>query len=102
MTSFKFQIQLACEVQKPLFLHEREAHREMVKLLQAYKDRCGYLPWDLSLRYPFSVPFSRGLPPSVIHCFTGTSEEAKKYLEMGCYIGLTGECNLIDLHKQGI
>ena len=30
------------------------------------------------------------LPPAVIHCFTGTVEEAKKYMEMGLYIGLTG------------
>tara|TARA_R110002050_G_scaffold156010_2_gene283964 strand:- start:1321 stop:1488 length:168 start_codon:yes stop_codon:yes gene_type:complete len=25
-----------------------------------------------------------------VHCFTGTLEEAKIYLEMGCYIGVTG------------
>ncbi|KAK6059112.1 orotate phosphoribosyltransferase [Cooperia oncophora] len=30
------------------------------------------------------------LPPAVIHCFTGTEDEAKKYVEMGLYIGLTG------------
>ena len=30
------------------------------------------------------------LPPCVIHCFTGTREQAQKYLELGCYIGLTG------------
>ena len=67
--NLSLQLQLACELQKPLFLHEREAHGEMVKLLEAYKDR---------------------RPNAVIHCFTGTREEAEKYLEMGCYIGLTG------------
>ena len=30
------------------------------------------------------------MPPCVIHCFTGTREQAQKYLELGCYIGLTG------------
>ena len=30
------------------------------------------------------------LPKAVIHCFTGTVDEAKKYVEMGLYIGLTG------------
>ena len=30
------------------------------------------------------------LPPCVIHCFTGTRDQAQKYLELGCYIGLTG------------
>lgn len=33
---------------------------------------------------------ARRLPPAVIHCFTGTIEEAKRYIEMGLYIGLTG------------
>ena len=30
------------------------------------------------------------LPKCVIHCFTGTVEEVTKYLDIGCYIGLTG------------
>ena len=30
---FDFQIQLACDLKKPLFLHERDAHPEMVELL---------------------------------------------------------------------
>ena len=30
------------------------------------------------------------LPPCVIHCFTGTKEHALTYLNLGCYIGLTG------------
>jgi Tat protein secretion system quality control protein TatD with DNase activity len=64
-----FQIRLACDLKKPLFLHERDAHVEMVELLSRYRDR---------------------LPNCVIHCFTGSKEQAVKYLEMGCYIGLTG------------
>jgi TatD DNase family protein len=60
---------LACELGKPLFIHEREAHAEMVEILSRH---------------------SSTLPPAVIHCFTGTIEEAKKYIEMGLYIGLTG------------
>ena len=65
-----FQIQLACDLKKPLFLHERDAHVELVELLTRYRDR---------------------LPACVIHCFTGSKEQAVKYLEMGCYIGLTGK-----------
>jgi len=66
---FEKQIQLACRVGKPLFLHERDAHDEMVGLLDKYKSQ---------------------LPNCVIHCFTGTKEQAVKYLSMGFYIGLTG------------
>ena len=70
MSFFILQIRLACELKKPLFLHEREAHAEVVRLLELYRDR--------------------GLPHCVIHCFTGNKEQAQKYLSMGCYIGLTG------------
>ncbi|KJH45891.1 hydrolase, TatD family [Dictyocaulus viviparus] len=64
-----FRVELACELKKPLFIHEREAHQDMVNILSEVGDR---------------------LPPAVVHCFTGTEEEAKKYIEMGLYIGLTG------------
>ncbi len=64
------QLQLACELQKPLFLHERDAHGEMVNLLEPYKNK---------------------LPGCIIHCFTGNKDEAQKYLDLGCHIGLTGK-----------
>lgn len=30
---------------------------------------------------------------AVVHCFTGTKEELLEYLELGCYIGITGWLN---------
>ncbi|KAK6758328.1 hypothetical protein RB195_015879 [Necator americanus] len=66
---FEKQVELACELNKPLFIHEREAHEDMVRILSNSGE---------------------SLPPTVIHCFTGTEEEAKKYVEMGLHIGLTG------------
>ncbi|KAJ1370914.1 hypothetical protein KIN20_032739 [Parelaphostrongylus tenuis] len=64
-----WEVELACELKKPLFIHEREAHNDMVQILSQAGNR---------------------LPPAVVHCFTGTEDEAKKYVEMGMYIGLTG------------
>lgn len=66
---FEKQVALACELGKPLFLHERDAHQEMVSILERFVDK---------------------LPSCVIHCFTGNREQAIKYLQLGCYIGLTG------------
>ncbi|KAK6635302.1 hypothetical protein RUM43_007812 [Polyplax serrata] len=66
---FEQQVKLACELNKPLFLHEREAHEDLLSILTKYKNK---------------------MPATVIHCFTGTVDEAKTYLEMGFYIGLTG------------
>lgn len=66
---FESQVQLAVELQKPLFIHERDAHEDMVKILSKYLSK---------------------LPPTVIHCFTGKAKDAQKYVEMGLNIGLTG------------
>ncbi|CAD0004285.1 TatD family hydrolase [Flavobacterium salmonis] len=66
---YKAQLELAIEVQKPLFLHERAA---FTRFMDITKD---YLP---------------KLPKGVVHCFTGTLQEAKTYLDNGFYLGFTG------------
>ena len=63
------QVEIACKAGKPLFLHERDAHRDLVDVLQKFKGQ---------------------LPPVIVHCFTGTESEAEMYIEMGCYLGVTG------------
>lgn len=68
-TCYKAQLELAIEVQKPLFLHERAA---FTKFMEITKD---YLPQ---------------LPRAVVHCFTGSLPEAKTYLDNGLYLGFTG------------
>jgi len=66
--SFINHIELAIKLNKPLFLHERDAHKEFVEILSPYKDKV----------------------KCVVHCFTGTSAELKEYLDLGFYIGITG------------
>ncbi|XP_002732607.2 3'-5' ssDNA/RNA exonuclease TatD-like [Saccoglossus kowalevskii] len=68
-TVFEKQIQLACKLKKPLFVHERKAFDDVLRLLVKYK---------------------KDLPPTVIHCFGGTDVQLETYLENGFYIGLTG------------
>ncbi|KAL4105845.1 hypothetical protein PRIC1_003901 [Phytophthora ramorum] len=69
--AFRAQVALACELKMPLFVHEREAHEALVEVLQ-----------------PFVA--NGILPQTVVHCFTGTEDEMKRYLAMGFSIGLTG------------
>lgn len=64
---FLQQLDLAKELNLPVILHCRMAHDEMIKILN-----------------------SRGERRGVVHCFTGTLEQAKKYIEMGFYLGITG------------
>lgn len=65
---FKAQVELACEIKKPLFLHSRDAKEKFVEVLKQFKT----------------------LPPAVAHCFTGTREELHSYLDLGLYVGITG------------
>ncbi|WP_440903496.1 TatD family hydrolase [Catenovulum sp. SX2] len=66
---FAAQLQLAEQLAAPLFLHQRDAHADFVQLLQQ----------NVS-------DFSK----TVVHCFTGEADELAAYIEMGCYIGITG------------
>ncbi|MCL8536879.1 TatD family hydrolase [Chryseobacterium gallinarum] len=66
---YKAQLELAIDVNKPLFLHERSAFRRFNEITDTYLSE---------------------LPEAVVHCFTGTLEEAKIYLDKGYYLGFTG------------
>ena len=67
--AFEQQLQIALDVQKPLFLHQRDAHADFIAILDALRDR---------------------LPPAVVHCFTGERNELVDYLDRGFHIGITG------------
>lgn len=66
---FEHQLALACELQKPVFLHQRDAHGRFMPLIKAFRD---------------------GLPGGVVHCFTGSREELWDYLDLDLHIGVTG------------
>lgn len=66
---FKQFIELARHNQLPLILHCREAYDRVLELLEAE---------------------TQPLPRGTIHCFTGTLEQAQRFIELGFYIGLTG------------
>lgn len=66
---FVAQVELACELGKPLFLHSRDAHPRFAEILRAHRDR---------------------LPAAVAHCFTGEAAELRAYLDLDLYIGITG------------
>jgi TatD DNase family protein len=69
---FEAQLELAVETQRPLFLHERDAHAPFLALLSKYRPR---------------------LKAAVVHCFTGTLEEARAYLDLDLHLGITGWIN---------
>lgn len=66
--AFERQIALAQACGKPLFLHQRDAHTDFMAVLRA----------------------AGPLPPLVVHCFTGSIEELRDYIEADWYVGITG------------
>lgn len=78
---YDFQIELAIQLNKPLFVHERDAHEDLISILDQFKTK---------------------LPAVLIHCFTGTAQQALAYLDKGFYIGLTGKLQLLTKLKKEI
>ena len=67
--AFEAQLQLAIELGKPLFLHQRDAHADFLAMLRDHRDRLGAV---------------------CVHCFTDTRQAAEDYLALDCHIGITG------------
>ena len=70
--AFREQLELAANLRRSVFLHQRDAHADFVSILRDYLPR---------------------LPAGVAHCFTGTGAELDEYLTLGLYIGITGWIN---------
>lgn len=67
LEGFRRQCQLAKSVKKPVVIHVRDAH-----------DDC------------FDVLESEGMRAGMIHCFTGDTSAARRYLDLGFFISISG------------
>ena len=67
--AFIAQLELAVQTDKPVFLHQRDAHEDFLAVLEDYSGR---------------------LKGGVAHCFTGGRTELEAYLALGLYVGITG------------
>ncbi len=74
------QMNLAFELDLPVIIHCRDAANEMLKICN-----------DL---------YSRGkCPQGVLHCWTGTPDEMKKFLDLGFYISFSGIVTFPKAHE---
>lgn len=64
---FRRQIELAIRLDKPIIVHDREAHGDSMEIIRDY-------------------PEARG----VFHCYSGSAEMAKELLKRGWYLGFDG------------
>jgi TatD DNase family protein len=68
-SAFAAQLQIAAEMQKPVFLHQRDAHQDFMSILEDFRGL---------------------LKGGVAHCFTGGAGELEHYLTFGLHVGITG------------
>lgn len=61
------QIEMALRLDKPVIIHDREAHGDSLEIVSRYKELRG-----------------------VFHCYSGSAEMAKELLKMGWYLGFDG------------
>ena len=66
---FRRQVELAVQLDIPLFVHDRDSEGETRRILADYRD---------------------DLAACVIHCFTGNATDLAGYLDDGYHIGITG------------
>jgi TatD DNase family protein len=66
--AFHRQLELAGQIGKPVFLHQRDAHADFIAILREHGAQHA----------------------GVAHCFTGGATELAAYLELGLSIGVTG------------
>lgn len=72
---FAEQLALAKELDLPVIVHDREAHGDVMALLQQFR------------------------PKGVVHCFSGSAEMAKEVVKLGMYIGLGGAVTFKNARK---
>ena len=63
---FERQLEIAVRLDKPVIIHDREAHGDTLSLLKKYK------------------------PRGVMHCFSGSVETEREILNLGMYVGFGG------------
>lgn len=66
---FVAQLELAIELEKPVFLHQRGAHEDFLPILAEHRS---------------------ALVDACVHCFTDTREAMESYAALDCFVGITG------------
>ncbi|QIR13449.1 TatD family hydrolase [Shewanella aestuarii] len=67
--AFAQQLDIACELNMPVYMHCRDAHDDFIDIVNRYR---------------------QDLPKAVLHCFTGNKAELDACLAADLYIGITG------------
>ena len=65
---FEAELRVALELDKPIIVHDRQAHADVYALLDKYR------------------------PKGIVHCYSGSAEDAVRLAKQGLLIGFGGAC----------
>ncbi len=74
---FTAQLDLATELGKPVVMHDRDAHAELMAILRK----------------------RRGTPRGILHCFSGDLEMARAAIELGYFISFAGSVTFTNARR---
>lgn len=78
------QLDMALELNLPVILHCRVAHKDLLRILREH-----------------SIA-EKVNPPGVIHSYTGSTKQLKKFLGLGFYIGVNGLIYKLDFVEDAV
>jgi TatD DNase family protein len=91
---FEQQLALASEVGKPVIIHDREAHAEVMAILRHWACPehfdCAQCKLHRRIEGHHQPSAISHRPIGVMHCFSGDLTMAQKALELGFYISIAG------------
>ena len=83
---FEQQLALACELQLPLFFHERLAFDDAKRLFEQFREKGKTTKQHQHQHHDQQ----QRLPPVIVHCFTGSQAELEWYLSMDFSVSFSG------------
>jgi len=96
--SFRKQLRLAFETGLPIIIHDRDSAGETMEILKSE----GAFSAERIAAFPAN-PVS-GLPDAriLLHCFSGSAEQAVEYAGIGCTISVAGPVTFKNNKKTGL
>lgn len=76
--AFREQIKMAQEIGKPIVIHDRDAHQEVMEIIKAEK---------------------AGRNQGIMHCYSGALPMAAELIKLGFYISFAGPLTFKNAHK---
>lgn len=76
--AFREQIKMAQEIGKPIVIHDRDAHQEVMEIIKAEK---------------------AGKNQGIMHCYSGALPMANELIKLGFYISFAGPLTFKNAHK---